>query len=110
MLPLGKLTFEAVDKIGETAPNIVYLAKDKLVFPLILRKWQKGDHFYPFGMKGKKKISDLFKDNKLSLPEKEETWLLCSSNQVVWVVNQRADGRFAVTGPSRDLLKITYTL
>ncbi|MEP6261691.1 MAG: tRNA lysidine(34) synthetase TilS [Gillisia sp.] len=110
MLPLGKLTFEAVDKIGETGPNIVYLAKDKLVFPLILRKWQKGDQFYPFGMKGKKKISDLFKDNKLSLPEKEETWLLCSSNQIVWVVNQRADGRFAVTDPSRDILKITYTL
>tara|TARA_R100000935_G_C2822930_1_gene160707 strand:+ start:270 stop:1583 length:1314 start_codon:yes stop_codon:yes gene_type:complete len=110
MLPLGKLSFERVDEIGETGPHIAYVAKDKLVFPLVLRKWQKGDHFHPFGMKGKKKISDLFKDNKLSLPEKEESWLLCSSNQIVWVVNQRADGRFAVTDSSPDILKITYSL
>ena len=110
MLPLGKLTFQSVDKIGETGPHIAYVAKEKLVFPLVLRKWQKGDQFHPFGMKGKKKISDLFKDNKLSLPEKEESWLLCSSNQIVWVVNQRADGRFAVTGSSREILKITYSL
>lgn len=110
MLPLGKLSFESVDEIGETGPHIAYVAKDKLVFPLVLRKWQKGDHFHPFGMKGKKKISDLFKDNKLSLPEKEESWLLCSSNQIVWVVNQRADGRFAVTDSSPDILKITYSL
>jgi tRNA(Ile)-lysidine synthase len=110
MLPIGKLTFHKVDKIGDTPSNCIYVAEDKLKYPLILRKWKNGDHFYPFGMKGKKKISDFFKDKKLSLPEKEEAWLLCSEDDIVWVVNHRADGRFAITGPSQNILKITYTI
>jgi tRNA(Ile)-lysidine synthase len=61
-------------------------------------------------MKGKKKISDFFKDKKLSLPEKENTWLLCSGDRIIWVVNHRADGRFAVTDPSKEILKITYSI
>ena len=110
MLPLGKLTFHNVDKIGETPSNCIYVAQDKLNYPLLLRKWEKGDLFYPFGMKGKKKISDFFKDKKLSLPEKEETLLLCSNDKIVWVVNHRADARFAITSPSEKILKITYSL
>ncbi len=110
MLPLGKLTFHKVDKIEDTPPNCIYVAEEKLKYPLILRKWKKGDLFYPFGMKGKKKISDFFKDKKLSLPEKEEAWLLCSDDEIVWVVNHRADARFAITEPSQNILKITYSL
>jgi tRNA(Ile)-lysidine synthase len=110
MLPMGRFTITEVDKVSATAPNCVYLNKEKLVFPLILRKWNNGDVFYPFGMKGKKKISDFFKDNKLSLPEKENSWLLCSGNEIAWVVNRRADNRFAITDPSQKILKITYTL
>lgn len=110
MLPLGKLTFHNVDKIDDTPTNCIYVAEEKLKYPLILRKWEMGDMFYPFGMKGKKKISDFFKDKKLSLPEKEEAWLLCSDGEIVWVVNHRADGRFAITEPSQKILKITYSL
>ena len=110
MLPMGRFTISEVDKVSTSSPNCVYLNKEKLVFPLILRKWNKGDIFYPFGMKGKKKISDFFKDNKLSLPEKENSWLLCSGNEIAWVVNRRADNRFAITDASQKILKITYTL
>lgn len=110
MLPMGKLTFHHVDKIVDTPTNSIYVEEEKLKYPLILRKWEKGDVFYPFGMKGKKKISDFFKDKKLSLPEKEEVWLLCSDDDIVWVVNHRADGRFAITEPSQKILKITYSL
>ncbi|HSI68954.1 MAG TPA: tRNA lysidine(34) synthetase TilS [Gillisia sp.] len=110
MLPPGTFSIEEVEDIGETAPNVLYVEREKLEFPLVLRKWQEGDLFYPFGMKGKKKISDFFKDKKLSLPEKENTWLLCSGDRIAWVVNHRADARFAVTDPSRKILKITYSL
>lgn len=110
MLPIGRFVISEVDKITTTAPNCVYLNKEKVIFPLTLRKWAIGDSFYPFGMKGKKKISDFFKDNKLSLPEKENSWLLCSGNEIAWVVNQRADNRFAITDPSQKILKITYTV
>ncbi|CAN5228419.1 tRNA lysidine(34) synthetase TilS [soil metagenome] len=110
MLPIGKLTLARVDKMEDAPQNCIYVAKDKIKFPLKLRKWSEGDSFYPFGMKGKKKISDFFKDKKLSLPEKEATWLLCSDNVIVWVVNHRADARFGITDPSREILKITYSL
>ncbi|MCF4101314.1 tRNA lysidine(34) synthetase TilS [Gillisia sp. M10.2A] len=110
MLPVGKFTFQEVDKITDISNHTIYVAKETLDFPLILRKWQEGDFFYPFGMKGKKKLSDFFKDKKLSLPEKEDCWLLCSNNKIIWVVNHRADARFAITDPSQEIMKITYSL
>ena len=57
-------------------------------------------------MKGKKKISKYLKDEKLSLVEKENTWLLTSNNEVVWVVGKRADERFRVTNGTIKTLKI----
>ena len=44
------LTFERVDNIGKTAPNVLYVDKETLEYPLVLRKRQKGDYFYPLGM------------------------------------------------------------
>lgn len=107
MLPPGTFHLEEVKEIKEKHQHCIYVAKEKLEFPLILRKWKKGDSFYPFGMKGKKKLSDFYKDKKLSLPEKENSWLLCSGGKIVWAVNQRADDRFAVTSPDQKILKIT---
>jgi tRNA(Ile)-lysidine synthase len=56
---------------------------------------------------GKKKLSKYFKDEKLSLIDKENTWLLCSGNDIVWVVNMRADNRFKVTESTKKILKIS---
>lgn len=84
-----------------TDRNWAYLDFDKLKFPLVLRKWRKGDFFIPFGMKGKKKISDFFVDQKLSLIEKEQTWLLCSNDDIVWIVGHRIDDRYKLTNQSR---------
>ena len=84
-----------------TDRNWAYLDFDKLKFPLLLRKWKKGDYFVPFGMKGKKKVSDFFVDQKLSLIEKEQTWLLCSGEDIVWVVGYRIDDRYKLTNKSR---------
>ena len=109
MLPMGTFSFHEVDKVYEVDSNHIFVPKALLEFPLVLRRWQNGDYFYPFGMKGKKKLSDYFKDKKLSLPEKENIWLLCSNNKIVWVVNHRADNRFAVTDPSQKIIKLTYT-
>ncbi|MDT0644896.1 tRNA lysidine(34) synthetase TilS [Zunongwangia sp. F363] len=108
MLPVGKLAFAEVDKIEKKEDfSRIFVDADKLQFPLIIRKWQTGDFFYPFGMKGRKKISDFFKDKKMSLPEKENTWLLCSAEDIVWVVNHRADERFKVTSATGKILKIS---
>ena len=87
-------------------PNTISIDYDKLQFPLTIRKWQKGDYFYPIGLNGKKKISKFFKDEKLSLIEKENSWLLCSNNEIVWVIGKRLDNRFKVSKTTSSILKI----
>ncbi len=104
--PFGTLCFDAADAISKSEQHIIYVDKDTLKFPLKLRKRQEGDIFYPLGMKGKKKLSKYFKDEKLSLLDKEHTWLLCSGNAIVWVVGRRADERFKVTKKTKQILKI----
>ena len=101
------LDFSTVSKIGVASDSTIFVDQDKLVFPLTLRHWNEGDVFQPFGMEGKsKKVSKLFKDEKLSLIDKEKVWLLCSNNQVVWVVGIRQDERFKIDPNSKNLLKI----
>lgn len=110
-LPDGtKILFEMFDKTKdfriEKSPKIAYFDFEKLSFPLELRKWQAGDYFFPFGMKGKKKISDFFVDKKMSLLEKENAWLLSSNGKIIWVVGMRTDGRFAISLETKKVLKI----
>lgn len=81
---------------------------NKITFPLIVRKIKNGDYFYPAGMQGKKKLSKYFKDEKMSLPQKENTWLLCSKTEIIWVIGKRADRRFMASPETENILKITY--
>lgn len=103
---LGVLFFDEVDKKEEQKRNSIYVDKDTLCFPLIVRKKEEGDVFYPFGMKGKKKLSKYFKDEKYSLLDKEKALLLCSENEIVWVIGKRAGDRFKVTNKTKKILKI----
>ena len=104
--PLNML-FYNVTEISDTSNSAIFVDQDKLQFPLVLRRWNEGDVFQPFGMGGRsKKVSKLFKDEKLSLIEKENVWLLCSESQVVWVVGIRQDERFKIDSKTKKILKI----
>ena len=95
-------TFKKVDS------KSLMLDKSKLKFPLLLRKWKQSDYFYPNGLKGSKKLSKYFKDEKYSLLEKEAQWLLCSGEDIVWVVGERADQRFLANAETKDKWLIRY--
>lgn len=75
--------------------------------PLFLRKYKKGDYFYPIGMKGKKLLSKFFKDEKYSLVEKEKQWLLCSDDQIIWVIGRRCDRRYVANNNTETTLLIS---
>jgi len=79
---------------------------EKVNFPLVIRKWQQGEYFCPLGMKGLKKLSDFFIDEKFSIPEKENTWVIASDNKIIWIVGKRIDDRFKVTKTTRLILKL----
>ena len=105
-VPLN-LTFSPVADMAIPSNKTIFVDSNKLQYPLILRRWNEGDQFQPFGMNGKsKKISKFFKDEKLSLLEKENTWLLCSDNTIVWVVGLRQDERFKIENTTKNILKI----
>lgn len=106
LTPFGQLSITKADAIEETVKHIAYVDAKFLKFPLTLRQWQEGDYFHPSGMTGKKKLSKYFKDEKLSLLDKENVWLLCSGDDVVWILNHRSDNRFIVTEDTKDILKI----
>ena len=107
-IPL-KLTFSKGVNIFETNSNCIFVDEDKIKFPLTIRKWQEGDYFYPVGMNGKKKLSKYFKDEKYSLLDKENQWLLCSDDQIVWVIGKRADNRFIATETTQQIIKTDLT-
>ncbi|MEN8880346.1 MAG: tRNA lysidine(34) synthetase TilS [Polaribacter sp.] len=102
------LTFSQVSELNEQHKQTIYVDKDLLNYPLSLRKKQNGDYLYPQGMAGKKKLSKYFKDEKISLLDKENTWLLCNANNaIIWVIGYRQDRRFSATQSTKKHLKIT---
>ena len=101
------ISFCNIDDISVTGNDIIFVDENKLEYPLVLRRWKTGDIFQPFGMGGKsKKVSKFFKDEKLSLIEKEKTWVLFSGNQIIWIVGIRQDERFKIEKTTKNRLKI----
>lgn len=86
--------------------SVACLDSEKVLFPLIIRKWQPGDSFFPLGMNQKKKLSDYFIDKKYSLPEKEKKRVLISDGKIVWILGDRIDDRFKITENTRKALQL----
>lgn len=103
-----KLNFTKVSQVGEHEPHSLYVDAAKLTYPLKVRAWRLDDVFHPFGMKGKKKLTKFFKDEKLSLLSKNSVWVLESGDEIVWVIGLRPDDRYKVTSATKEVLKIQW--
>ncbi|MGQ8337964.1 tRNA lysidine(34) synthetase TilS [Sunxiuqinia sp. A32] len=106
------LSFEHFEKKLDfrfsTSRQIAEFDADLLKFPLIIKKWDQGEYFQPLGMEGFKKISDFFVDEKISIPQKENTWILYSGSKVVWIIGKRMDNRFKITENTQKVFRIIY--
>ena len=99
---LEKTTDFVIDK----SSHVAQLDADKIQFPLTLRHWQHGDRFHPLGMKGSKLLSDFFVDQKFTEWQKQNVWLLVSTdNEILWVVGQRIDDRYKVSSETKTILR-----
>lgn len=86
--------------------NTASIDADKISFPLLIRKWETGDYFYPFGMNQRKKLSDYFIDRKYSRFEKERKLILLSDGKIVWIIGDRIDNRFRINESTKNVLTI----
>lgn len=91
----------------EKNSSILYVDVHKLQFPLFLRRWRMGDSFFPLGMKGKKKVSDLFTDLKVDRYQKQQVSILTSGEDIVWIVGYRSDKRFKIDDHTTEYYRIS---
>jgi tRNA(Ile)-lysidine synthase len=104
-----KLRVEENNELKVSADsNIAMLDAKNITFPLLLRKWKQGDYFYPLGMKKKKKVSKFFIDQKMSITEKENTWILESNKRILWIIGKRIDDRFKIIPSTKEVLEIRF--
>ena len=95
------------DKAKGKAKILYKILSDKLQHPLSLRLCRQGDNFVPFGMKGRKKVSDYLTDRKFSLLRKERQWVLCCGDDIIWLVGERVDNRFRIDEKTRKVLVVS---
>lgn len=85
-------------------PMALSVDAELLVYPLIVRNWRQGDYFFPLGMKGRKKVSDYFISEKVSLHEKDAIPLVINGNgDVIWIGGYRPDDRYKVTDNTKKV-------
>lgn len=90
----------------ERTADTAYFDADKLPDRLSLRLPQTGDWFVPFGMRGRKKLSDFFADQKMTRWEKSQQPLLCAGDSIIWVVGRRVDDRFRVEETTKIIFSV----
>lgn len=100
-MPLYMKLSETSDLSIINNPLFAKFDLNKLTFPLVLRKWKNGDKFIPLGMNNFKKVSDFFVDEKYTLNQKKEQWILCSEEDIIWIIGKRIDDRYKIASDTK---------
>ena len=86
------------------SPNVEYIDYDKLKFPIHLRNPRAGDRFRPLNMRGEKKLSDFFIDEKVPSYLRGRVPILEGPEGIIWVCGYRIDDRYKITESTTNIL------
>lgn len=87
-------------------PNQFYLDLGKISWPLTLRHWRIGDKMIPFGMRGQKKLSDIFIDQKRETPEKEHALIIEDQQGIIALSDFRIAARTGLHSETQRVIRI----
>ena len=91
--------------------DVATIDADKVKFPLTIRPIENGDWFIPYGMTGRKLVSDYLTDKKFSVLQKRRQLVLTDAlGSIIWLVGCRTDNRVKVSNETTKILRITYNL
>ena len=112
---MGRFVLSTVEKtrdfIVNKSPDVACLDAEKVSFPLVVRPMMRGDSFQPYGMKGKKLVSDYLTDRKRSLYEKRcQLVMTDAAGQIIWLIGERTASVAAVSDTTRYVLTIEHQL
>lgn len=88
---------------------IKYFDYDNIEDELVIRIRKNGDKITPLGMKGNKKIKDIFMDLKVPVEERDRVPILCFDDEIAWVVGYKVSEKFKITSATKNIIKITFT-
>jgi len=89
-------------------PESVCFDAEKLHGPLTVRSWKAGDRFQPLGLKGHKKVQDLFVNRKIPREIRNRVPLVCDSQQILWVTGIQPSEAAKVTAETRQVVRIQF--
>jgi tRNA(Ile)-lysidine synthase len=93
----------------KSSTNTCYADADELIFPLMLRSWEEGDVFKPFGLNGEKKVSDFLIGEKIPKNEKKQIPILVNGDsRIIWICGLRSDDRFKVKSNTKKIIILEY--
>jgi tRNA(Ile)-lysidine synthase len=101
-------TAHAVTPISRLQSTATFDA-DLVKGPITIRPWQEGDWFIPFGMKGRKLVSDYLTDCKVSALERQKQLVATCRNDIIWVMGRRSDNRYRVTDKTKTQLILSLS-
>ena len=94
------------------------LDADRLHIPFVCRKWRQGDWFNPLGMRGKKKVSDMFADLKYDAFAKDSAIMivdtqsedLAEQQHLAGILGVRIDNRYKITSSTKTILRLSTSI
>ena len=106
----AKVSAAPLDPVRRTGSLEVVLDKSAVVGSVFIRNWRQGDRIRPLGMRGSKKVQDVFVDEKIPLEAKRLIPLIVDERNVLWIAGMTVSDEAKITPKTCEtiILDVSY--